>query len=63
MTISEHGKTAGDIVAAGVTISTVLSWLPHVAAVLSIVWTIIRIYETRTVQKMFGRDDAEKEAG
>lgn len=52
MTLSEHAKTGGDVIAAGVTIGTVLSWLPHIAAGLTILWTAIRIYETETVQSL-----------
>lgn len=44
-------KSAGDIVAAGLTGSVILGLLPHVAAVLTIIWTAIRIYETDTCAK------------
>ena len=33
--------------------------LPHVAAILTIIWTGLRIYETSTVQKLLGKDDGE----
>lgn len=33
-------------------VGTLLSWLPHLAAIFTIVWTGIRIWETKTVQKM-----------
>jgi hypothetical protein len=29
-----------------------LSWLPHLASLFTIVWLGIRIYETKTVQKL-----------
>ena len=29
--------------------------LPHVASILTIIWVLIRIYETETVQKWLGR--------
>lgn len=45
MTVSEQAKTTGDLIAAGVTVGTVLSWLPHIAALLTIIWTSIRIYQ------------------
>ena len=48
-------KPAGDIVSIGVLLATVASWLPSVAAIFTIIWTAIRIYETQTVQGMFGR--------
>jgi hypothetical protein len=31
-------------------LGTLVDWLPAVAALLSIVWTSLRIYETKTVQ-------------
>lgn len=45
----------GDAISIGVAIATVADWLPAVAALLTIVWTAIRIYETRTVQRLLRR--------
>lgn len=43
----------------GVSLGTVLGSftgsLPSVAAVFSIVWTVIRIYETATMQRLLGK--------
>jgi hypothetical protein len=36
-------------------IGTVMQILPSIAAVFTIVWTAIRIYETKTVQKLLGK--------
>jgi hypothetical protein len=36
-------------------LGTLMDWLPAVAALLSIVWTGIRIYETGTVQGWINR--------
>jgi hypothetical protein len=36
-------------------VGTFLGWLPHIAAILSVVWMAIRIYETDTVQRLIGR--------
>tara|TARA_Y100000310_G_scaffold344909_1_gene460386 strand:+ start:65 stop:253 length:189 start_codon:yes stop_codon:yes gene_type:complete len=57
---SKHAaiETAGKIAdGASVTImvATVFQWLPAVAALITIVWTGIRIWETNTVQKWFNR--------
>lgn len=49
-------KHIGDAVSAGVVIGALASWLPPVAALLTIVWTIIRIYETQTIQRLLGRE-------
>lgn len=53
--ISNAVKTAGDIVSIGVVAGTILQWLPAVAALFTIVWTAIRIYETETVQRLLRR--------
>lgn len=47
-----------DAVSVSTAAATFIGWLPHVAAILSIVWSIIRIYETKTVQRMLGRQVA-----
>jgi hypothetical protein len=49
----KHGL---DLAAIGTVVATIAGWLPSVAAGLSIVWTLIRIYETRTVQRLLGRE-------
>ena len=36
-------------------VGTVMQILPSIAAVFTIVWTSIRIYETKTVQKLLGK--------
>lgn len=54
----EHSvmKHWGDIGSLGIVIGTLASWLPSIASLLSIVWVAIRIYETRTVQGLLGRE-------
>jgi hypothetical protein len=42
-------------------LGTLMSWLPAVAALLSIIWTALRIYESKTVQKLLGKKDAINE--
>jgi hypothetical protein len=42
-------------------LGTLMNWLPAVAALLSIVWTLLRIYESKTVQKLLGKKDAINE--
>lgn len=48
--VSETTKQTIDMGAVAVTIGTVTQILPAIAAVATIVWTTIRIYETDTVQ-------------
>tara|TARA_R100001463_G_scaffold33628_1_gene74388 strand:- start:1042 stop:1221 length:180 start_codon:yes stop_codon:yes gene_type:complete len=45
-------KTAIDVVAVGATTGSVFGWLPPLAAALTILWTLIRIYETETVKEL-----------
>lgn len=49
-------KTLLDSVSIASIIATFASWLPSAAALLSVIWTGIRIYETRTVQRLLGKD-------
>ena len=53
--IDEHTKHVIDYTSIGVAFGSLLQWLPSVAAILSIVWTLIRIYETKTVQSWLKR--------
>lgn len=36
-------------------VGTLMQVLPAVAALFTIVWTAIRIYETKTIQKLLGK--------
>jgi hypothetical protein len=49
-------KVMVDTASAVFTIGALLNWLPAVAAVLSIIWYCIRIWESRTVQTWVGRN-------
>lgn len=51
--MSQHLKTAGDALSIGTVVATLAAWLPPVAALFTILWTAIRIYETKTVQDLF----------
>jgi hypothetical protein len=48
--MQEPVKHTVDAAAAGIAVTTVLGWLPAIAAAFTIVWTAIRIWETKTVQ-------------
>jgi hypothetical protein len=48
--VNEHTKSIIDWTSVGVAFGSLLQILPSIAAALSILWTVIRIYETRTVQ-------------
>jgi hypothetical protein len=48
-------KTIGDAASIVTVVGTFAQILPPLAALFTIVWTSIRIYETETVQTMLGR--------
>ena len=48
----EQLKHIGDALSVGTVVATIAGWLPAVAALVTIVWTGIRIFETATVQKL-----------
>ena len=53
-------KHSLDAASIGTALATLAGWLPHFAAAASLVWSLIRIYETRTVQRLiFGKDVIE----
>lgn len=56
MHISENVKNTADALSIFTVIATLAQWLPAVAALASLVWTIIRIFETKTVRKWMGKD-------
>jgi hypothetical protein len=53
-------KTMTDGAAVVIGISGFMEWFPPIVALtgglLTIVWMVIRIYETKTVQKMLGKN-------
>ena len=55
--LNDSTKQAGDLLSLGVVLATIADWRPSIAALLTIVWTAIRIWETQTVQRLTGRGD------
>jgi hypothetical protein len=53
--MNEHTKHIVDAASIVTVVGTITSWLPNIAAVFTIVWTVIRIWETDTVKKWTGR--------
>jgi hypothetical protein len=53
--INEHTKHVIDWTSIGIVLASLIQILPSIAAGLSIVWTLIRIYETKTVQRWLGK--------
>jgi hypothetical protein len=48
--MNEHAKNVLDGVSVATAVATLAAWLPPLAALASLVWTVIRILETKTVQ-------------
>ena len=48
-------KPLVDAVTVTTTAAALFGWLPPIVAILTLVWTVIRIYETETVQKFVQR--------
>lgn len=55
--IIESVKHATDALSVLTVLATLAQWLPSIAALFTLIWTIIRIYETRTVQRWLKRGD------
>jgi hypothetical protein len=55
----EQVKQLGDAISIITVVGTLAELLPAIAAILTIIWTAIRIWETDTVQRMFGRKHIE----
>ena len=51
---TESTKTFVDALSVVTVVGTIGEVLPPLAALFTLVWTAIRIYETKTVQKMLG---------
>lgn len=58
--VSEGTKHALDAVSVVTVIGTLADILPAVAALFTIIWTAIRIWETETVQGWFGKKTIDK---
>ena len=57
--MDEASKYIVDALSFVTVLGTLAEMLPSIAALFTIIWTGIRIYETKTVQKWIGKKDAE----
>lgn len=53
--VPEGVKHLLDALSVGTMLGTLFQMLPNIAALVTIVWTTIRIFETRTVQSWLGK--------
>jgi FtsH-binding integral membrane protein len=61
MTHHDTAKNAVDALSVVTVVGTLTEVLPAVAALFTIIWTALRIWETETVKKLTGRYDAPVE--
>jgi hypothetical protein len=61
--VNETTKAVGDAVSIVTVVGTLANLLPAIAALLTIIWTGIRIFETPTIQSLLGKkvDDVKKD--
>lgn len=57
--LSTAEKHILDVASVATVVGSLADFLPHVAALFTVVWTGIRIWETPTVQSLFGRTPPE----
>jgi len=56
---TESTKTLIDGLSVVTVVGTLGEMLPPMAALFTLVWTAIRIYETKTVQRLLGKDSPD----
>ena len=54
-------KAAADAISGAIVVAAWADYLPSVATLITIVWGLIRIWETDTVQRLFRRTPIHKE--
>ena len=57
----EQLKHLGDALSVGTVVATIAGWLPAIAALVTIIWTGIRIFETASVQKLLKKFHKRRE--
>jgi len=55
-------KYTVDALSVATVVGALTNMLPEIAALFTIVWTGIRIYETDTIQKIFGKKGKKSDA-
>lgn len=53
--MNDHVKTGIDFAAAGTAVAAIAQLLPSIAALFTILWYAVRLWETETVRKLTGR--------
>ena len=63
MNAPEHVKQLGDFASIVTVAGTIMGYLPYIAALFTIIWTIIRIFETDTVRRWQGKEPIDRRKG
>ena len=58
--MEESTKAVLDVASVATMLGSIGAILPPLAALFTIIWTAIRIYETDTVQKMLNKKDGDQ---
>ena len=53
--MNDHAKQFLDGASIMTAIAAFAGWLPNIAALAALIWTLIRIWETKTVQGWLGK--------
>jgi hypothetical protein len=61
MSHHETAKSAVDAISVMTVVGTLMDTLPAIAALFTIIWTAIRIWEMDTIKKLTGRQNAPVE--
>lgn len=61
--MDESTKHLIDLSAIFTAVGTMMSMLPVLASLFTIIWMAIRIWETKTVQKLFGKKEVNEDEG
>jgi hypothetical protein len=51
----EQVKNVTDVISVGTVTATVFGWLPEISALFALIYTLIRIYESKTVQDLIAK--------
>ena len=61
--MDETTKHLIDLSAIFTAVGTMMSWLPHLASLFTIIWMGIRFWESKTVQKKFSKKEVIEDGG
>jgi hypothetical protein len=53
--VAQAWRVQGDVIAASISVAAFYEYLPPIAVVLTIIYTALRIWESKTVQGLLGK--------